>query len=269
MKKLLPNHLRDDAPDTAEMLTFGEGIVRIGDIDGNLCETTLLRSHLVDELGTVLHPVHREMDFLDRLKAHHTVPIVGIREPHSTDEESEKLSTEEGQSSKKWNIGIRLADEPGTEDEIKSRILFKCANKGREVLDVMLSIRIEGHHILDTEFLAIPANVFESRLEGCATPTVEWMSDDMKIREACEDILRTILRPVIHDEYMREAGIKYRLDNRFDARCLIVGTDEEYDIGFVYFHCSRNLSSKTPISRTSLVTSSRFFSVLLRRRRTK
>lgn len=42
MKKLLPDHLRDDAPDTAEMLTFGEGIIRIGDIDRYLCEATLL-----------------------------------------------------------------------------------------------------------------------------------------------------------------------------------------------------------------------------------
>lgn len=183
IKKFLPDHLRDDSPSTPEVLSFGKSILGIGHIDRHFRETAFLHPHLVDEFGPILHAVHREADLFDSFEPHHTVPVVCVRHPDTTHEIGEYLPSKKGKPAEEGYVGISLDDKAGTEHEIERGIPFKLRDEDRHILDMMLSICIESHDVLDAKLPSITTNVLEPGLKGRAAPAIEGVVHDVERRK--------------------------------------------------------------------------------------
>ncbi len=204
IKKLLPKHLRDDSPGTSEVLTLRKSILRIGDIDRHFRESALLVSHLIDELRTVFHSVHSEANLFYRFESHHAVSVMCVRQPYSADKESKELPAEEDESPEKRDIAVGFDDEAGTENEIKRRIFLKSLDKSRYILDVMLSVRVESHDILDTHFLSVTANILKPGFECRTASSIERMMHDMEDRKLRQYLESVVFRSVVHHEDMNK-----------------------------------------------------------------
>ena len=224
IKKLLPDHFRNDSPNPTEMLSFCECIFGIRHIYWHFYKTTLLVSHFIDELGTVLHTVHGQVNLFYCFEFHHSKSIMRICEPDSTDKKCKKLSTEERKSAEKRYVRMSSDDKSGTENEIKWRIFVESFNKNWQIFNMMLSVRIESHHVANAEFIAISTNIFKPRFKRRTSTTIERMMNDVKTRKLWQYFHSIILGTVVHDENMRKTGTQNRLYNRSNAWRFVIGS---------------------------------------------
>lgn len=238
IKKLLPKHLGDDSPDTSEVLALGESIVRVGHIYRNFCEVAFLVSHLIDKFGTVFHTIHSQTNFLDGLESHHTISVVGVRKPHSAHEKREELSSEQCESSKKWNISMGFHDKTRAEHKIECRILCESFHEGRHILYMVLPISIECHDVFYTEFVSVAAHVFESGLESRTPSAIERMMDDMERRKPRKHLQSIVPGTVVDYEDMRKSGFQNRVYHGSDSRRFVIGSYQKDDIFLIYGHAA-------------------------------
>lgn len=230
MKKFLPDHLRDDSPGTSEVLPLGESIVRVGNIHRHFRETTLLHPHLIDELGSVLHTIHRETDFLDGFKPHHTVAVVRVRHPDTAHEVGKNLSSKKGESAEEGHIGISFDHEARTEHEIERRILFKRMDKSRYILDMMLPIRVKSHDILYAQFLPIPTDVLKPGLQSRTATAIKRMMHDMETPELRENFEGVVSGSIVYHKNMLKTSIQNGPDNRDNTGRFVVRPNQEYNL---------------------------------------
>lgn len=157
-----------------------------------------------------------------------------IRQPYPADEEGEELPPEEREPAEQGHIAVCLDDEPGTEDDIERWVFSEGLDEIPYILDMVLSVRIESHDVAYTQFLSIPADIFEPGLERRTPSTIERMMHDMNGRELWKHLQGVVLRAVIHHEDMSESGTQNRPNDRCDTGCFIIGPYQENNLRRFY-----------------------------------